>query len=401
MLYNPLTMSTYRKKGSLVFTMDFQFQGQRIKETTGVRTKQLADRVERERRRGLEEGRTGLKKVEGPQLFQAVAVAYLEMKSATLSKNGYRIESTNLNHIYKTFGKTFVNSIEADDIAAYQKKRIADGYANKTVNLEVGTIRSVLIYCNQWARIQGEGSKGGKKVKTLKTRDDFGISLTSEQESKLLEECSKSQSRSLIVIAIVALHTGARFGVVSKLKWSHVDFAGRTLKWGKDKTDSGDHRTVPMSNRIVESLKMWAENFPDRKASHYVFPSEKYGRVGHKFGREGDASDSVVYGTDPSQHIGSIKTAWEGAQSRSGIKCRVHDLRHTAVSRMLESGVPFMMVARIVGWSAANTILMAKRYGHFSQNALRGAMESINLTSPLKSHPFEAPTHSVSSNLLI
>jgi integrase len=60
------------------------------------------------------------------------------------------------------------------------------------------------------------------------------------------------------------------------------------------------------------------------------------------------------------------------------LSCRFHDLRRTAVSRMLNAGVPLAKVAKIVGWSASTMVLMAKRYGHFSLNELRDAVESIS-----------------------
>ncbi len=70
------------------------------------------------------------------------------------------------------------------------------------------------------------------------------------------------------------------------------------------------------------------------------------------------------------------------------LRCRCHDLRHTAVSRMLNAGDPIAQVAKIVGWSTATMVRMAARYGHFSLDELRGAMESISTTfteSPVNS----------------
>jgi integrase len=99
---------------------------------------------------------------------------------------------------------------------------------------------------------------------------------------------------------------------------------------------------------------------------------------------------------DPSKPIGSIKEAWEAARLRAAkilkgeaeetnseekitpFACRFHDLRHMAVSRMLYAGTPIAKVAKVVGWSASTMVLMAKRYGHFSLNDLRGAVESIS-----------------------
>ena len=49
------------------------------------------------------------------------------------------------------------------------------------------------------------------------------------------------------------------------------------------------------------------------------------------------------------------------------LKCRFHDLRHTAVTRLLESGTPYPVVASMMGWSAATAIRMARRYGHIGK----------------------------------
>jgi len=89
-----------------------------------------------------------------------------------------------------------------------------------------------------------------------------------------------------------------------------------------------------------------------------------------------------------------LKDAWERAKLRAAkilkglpndadeeiqpLICRFHDLRHTAVSRMLDAGVPIMKVAKIVGWSPSTMMEMASRYGHFTLDELRGAVETIN-----------------------
>jgi integrase len=177
-----------------------------------------------------------------------------------------------------------------------------------------------------------------------------------------------------------------------------VDFENRCLKWGKDKTAAGTGRVIPLSQRAMAALTFWATHFPERKPEHYVFPAERYGAGGDKFSPK-------AYRVDPSKPIGSIKEAWEAARLRAAkilkgetedvdhveeaeeagsmekvvaLACRFHDLRHTAVSRMLNAGTPIAKVAKIVGWSGSTMVLMAKRYGHFTLNDLRGAVESIS-----------------------
>ncbi len=59
-------MSLFRYRGSKVWTMDFLFHGQRIRESTGTRSKTLAQKIEDKRRRGLEEGTAGIRKHSNP-----------------------------------------------------------------------------------------------------------------------------------------------------------------------------------------------------------------------------------------------------------------------------------------------------------------------------------------------
>lgn len=54
-------------------------------------------------------------------------------------------------------------------------------------------------------------------------------------------------------------------------------------------------------------------------------------------------------------------------------------------TRMLEAGVPFPVLAVLMGWSPAPTVRMAKRYGHIGQKAVRTVVEAIS--SPAQSAP--------------
>jgi integrase len=382
-------MSVFRYKGSKVWTMDFLFHGQRIRESTGTRSKTLALKIEDKRRRALEEGAAGIRKQRQPLLLSVAADEWLELKKATLAPRSVKIEQANLAHLLPELGRKLICDLEAADVARYQQARLDEEASPKTVNLEVGTLRAILKRGGQWARLQPE-------VKMLPTRDDVGRAITPEEETALLQACSQSRSRSLVPFVTLAIETGARYGVIRTLQWGSVDFENRGLKWGKDKTASGTGRIIPLSQRAVAALSFWATHFPDRKPEHYVFPSERYGAGG-------DAFSPKAYHVDPSKPIGDIKEAWEAARRRAArilkekqgetdantetepkedkiapLACRFHDLRHTAVSRMLNAGIPIAKVANIVGWSPATMVRMAARYGHFSLNELRGAVESIS-----------------------
>jgi integrase len=164
---------------------------------------------------------------------------------------------------------------------------------------------------------------------------------------------------------------------------------------------------VPLNQRAMAALSFWAARFPERKPEHFVFPAERYGAGGDKFSPKG-------YNIDPTKPIGSIKEAWESARLRAAkilkvepessekptrLRCRFHDLRHTAVSRMLNAGIPIAKVAKIVGWSPATMVRMAARYGHFSLEELRGAVESISRSEFQTESPVISPVSEETSGV--
>ena len=354
-----------------VWWYKFRFAGRVFRESTKTNSKALARSAELKRRRDLEEGFHGLKKRQAPQTFKSASDEWLELKRPTLAPKSYLIEKTNLGHILPILGQKLLNDIDASDISRYQQHRLKEKAAPKTINLEAGTIRAILRRHRLWANLQPD-------VRMLATRDDIGRSLSVEEEKKLLDGCAESRSRSLLPAVLLALNTGMRYSELRLLRWQQVDLTRRTVRVGKSKTEAGTGRTIPLNDRAIKVLEFWADLFPTREPEHFVFPSERYGAGGNKF-------EPCVYDIDPSRAINSWKEAWESVKEDTEITIRFHDLRHTVVTRMLEAGVPLSVVASILGWSAATTVRMAKRYGHIGQVAQRHAVEMLDVKPKKKS----------------
>jgi len=250
----------------------------------------------------------------------------------------------------------------------------------RTCNLEVGTLRAILRKARLWANLQPD-------FKMLKVSDDVGQALTHDQEAKFLEECIKSRSRSLHPAVTLALSTAMRYSEIRLLKWKQLDFINRRVWVGKSKTEYGEGRPIPMNDRAFKVMSMWAETFPNREPKHYVFPSEKCGAAGDDF-------KVIVYGTDPTNPVGDWKEGWEAAKKRAKVVCRFHDLRHTACTRMLESGTPLSVVANLMGWSPSTAVRMSRRYGHIGQAAQVEAVQALNgpVGGSLSGVPTKVPT---------
>ena len=206
----------------------------------------------------------------------------------------------------------------------------------------------------------------------------------------------------------------------SRLRVAATVPAPKVLTVGKSKTQTGTGRAIPLNAQILSVLDIWAAQFPNRQPNHYVFRFEECGAKGEEDGF-GFTAGVIFYGTDPTRPVGDWKEAWEKAKERAAailkgeteeskseqhrrrefenrsaaserksngeqgrkaeaLKCRFHDLRHTAVTRLLEAGIPYPVVASMMGWSAATAIRMAKRYGHIGSQALREAADVLGRT---------------------
>lgn len=344
----------------------FRFGGMIVRESAKTQSKPLARRAERKRRTALEESYNGLlteRRV--PKLFSVAADEWLELKKPSLAPKSYSVEQYALKHLRPVFGQRLLTDINAAAIARYVGSRRSQGAADKSIKLELGTLRGILKRAKLWAALAEDDL-----LPRLRDRDDVGRAVSTDEEKALLTACRASRSRGLYTAVVIALNTGMRETEIRTLQWRQIDFEGRTVTVGKSKTAAGTGRPIPMNDRLTLALRTWAKQFPDRKQGHCVFPAEQYGAPGE--------DKPGTFEQDPTQPIGSWKTAWKNARKAAKVSCRFHDLRHSAVTRLLEGGVSFPIVASLLGWSPSTTTKMAKRYGHIGNSAHREAVATLD-----------------------
>jgi len=397
-------MALYRRPGCKTWTMDFMFKGQRICEPTGMTSRTRAQKVLDNRRRGLEDGSAGIRKRKDPGLLSVAAKDWQETRKPKWAPRTAGIVDNALGHLLPVLGRLLLVDIEPQHVAKYQRARLAEGASNRTVNIEVSTLRQIMRKHGQWARIAPD-------VTMLAERQDAGHAISEAEESMLVLECGRSRSRILLPFVLLSLETGARYSTVRNLQWRNIDLLNRSITFGKDKTEAGTGRTIPLSPRAFAALEFWAGQFPERKPSHFVFPQESVGGAGtdETFG----FTAGMIVSTDPSHPTGSIKTAWQSMKQRTRRHCpecrtgtianqekpetgfvciecgfmtqelpkgltglRLHDLRHTFVSRRIAAGKPLPMIGKVVGWKPSTLARMAARYGHFSLDELRDCVDS-------------------------
>jgi integrase len=350
-----------------IWWYEFQFCGRRYRESAKTTNRRLAERAERNRHRQLEESFNGVT-LERPQpkLFSVAAEEWLTLKEGTLAPKSYGVEKNSLKHLKPFFSQWLLTDINAAAIARYAGHRRKQSAADKSIKLEIGTLRGILRAAKLWAIVKQDE----EILPKLREREDVGRAITNAEEAAILDACRASRSRGLYTAVAIALNTGMREGEIRMLKWEQVDFEERTIRVGKSKTAAGTNRVIPMNDRLTLALRTWGNKFPKRATDHYVFAAEQYGQPGEK--------KPGTYDVDLTKPIGSWKTAWKTARKTAGVTCRFHDVRHTAVTRLLENGVSFPVVASLLGWSPSTATKMAKRYGHIGNEAHRAAVAALD-----------------------
>jgi hypothetical protein len=170
-----MAISVYKRGG--IYRYEFEFAGSRIRESTRTNSKRVAEEAERKRRRDLELGINRITKPQATPLFKVAAQGVIEDKRRRRARNTGELYKYALKPIVEAFGGKLVCDISPEEIRSYQTRRLATGVSTRTVNIEVGALRTVLKAHRLWAPMSDA-------VEMLRERKDVGRALSYEDEKR-------------------------------------------------------------------------------------------------------------------------------------------------------------------------------------------------------------------------
>jgi integrase len=345
-------------KRGRIWWYEFNFQGMRIQESSKMTNKEAARDVERVRLNGLKDATGGISR-DKPLSFGCAAEKWLE-GNAHWSESTREIMTLKLRHLHPVFGKMLLVEVTSDDISRFQRKRKKDGASAREINMECAVLRKH----KRWHLLASE-------YRPLRERENPGKALTDDEVSRLLAAAKKSRSQSLYPALVLLLNTGLRSGELRTMKWRQADLIENTITVGKSKTREGEGRLVPLNEEALKALREWRRCFDNPLPDHYIFPSERYGFKGEEGHLHGAV---IVYDRNPEKPIGSWKVAWNACRKAAGVSCRLHDCRHTFVSRLGEARVSEATLVALAGWMSRK---MLERYSHSRMQSKRDAVKLL------------------------
>lgn len=141
--------------------------------------------------------------------------------------------------------------------------------------------------------------------------------------------------------------TGARKREVLDSKWE--DFDVERKQWRIPMTKTGRPRHIPLSDGVITLLK----TVPRKAGVPYVFANPKTGLP-----------------------FRSIWNSWTTAREAAGLEdVRLHDLRHSFASFLVNAGRSLYEVQKILGHTQVKT---TQRYAHLAQETLLDATNAVS-----------------------
>ena len=240
--------------------------------------------------------------------------------------------------------KRCLDEIKAQDLIKLQSELRKEGLANGTINRHTAVIRRVFNLAIRWEVVEMKNPAQYAEMLREQHREVF---LSGPEMRRLFQALDEEPSKSAAAcIALLAL-TGARRGEALAMRWEDVDIDNRT--WKIPISKSGRTRHIPLSDAAVAVLARQRE-MPG--VSPYVF-----------------------HGPKPTSHLAGIRKCWERVVAKAGLAptTRIHDLRHSFASFLVNNGRPIYEVAQILGHTQLST---TQRYSHFENTRL---VESANI----------------------
>ena len=337
-----------------VWWYKFIIVGKIIRESAKTTRKTLAIEAERNRRLELEKTLAGMPAEKRENRINSVSDVvrpYQAHYGINHRAQTVLFSKGRLAHIVRLLGNTLLPDLTEGTIRNYIQTRLDEGASGRTINMEVGELSRAM--GRPWSYLW-------PKVRKLEERKDAGKALSPEEESRLLAAAARARSPILVTFLRVALLTGMRSGEITTLKWSQVDLSIRVITVGRAKTSSGTGRQIPINEELFHVLIAHAEWFTKRfgetKPDFFLFP----------FGKPTP--------NDATRPTTTMKTAWSTLRDRANVDCRLHDLRHTAATKMAEAGVSESTMLALMGHMSR---AMMERYSHIRMAAKRVAVEAL------------------------
>lgn len=291
------------------------------------------------------------------ELILPVIAEFIEVSKTIRKETTLKKYNTFLKAIKKDWPAITFDEINMTFFDQFTGKMLADGLLNDSIAKNVSTVKTFM----DWALSRGYHQNLTYKQFEAKRVTKHDIITNTEEELKQIEELEGLSERLDKVrdLYLFQVHTGQRFSDVQAFR--KEDLKG--VIWDLTQIKTGKRVQVPLigwaspARSILEKYDYQLPQISNQKFNDYIKEVGELARINEviEIKRKSGAKNIVIK-----------KMKWEFMSS--------HTARRTAVTLLLEKGVPATTVMKMTGHSNIRTM---QKYENTSVEALVKALEGL------------------------
>ena len=291
---------------------------------------------------------------------------YARIECKTSTADGY--EGVLEQYLRPRFGKKLLHEIRRDDVKSLINRLLGLELSRNTIRNALCVARGMFNYAIEEGLIESNpAARLGRFTRLAKTTETKGIALTAKEVQQFLE-AAKEICPYYHALFLTAVRAGLRRGELVALQWGD-------LQLGRDDIDSDrfilvQHNYVRREHTTTKSKKSRRVDLSRELRRVLVELRDKRLLEAYLKGKN-DISDELVFQTprgtilDPDNLYHRV---FLPVLAKAGIrKIRLHDLRHTFGSLLLQNGASIVYVKDQMGHSSIQVTVDI--YGHLIPGA--------------------------------
>ena len=291
---------------------------------------------------------------------------YARVECKTSTAEGY--EGVIEQYLRPRFGNRPLDQIKRDDIKAMINALIEKELSRNTVRNALCVIRGIFNEAIEAGIVEvNPAARLGRFTRTAKTTEVKGISLTPSEAEQFLQ-AARDICPEYHPLFLMALRAGLRRGELVAVQWGDIQF-------GKDEQDANryivvQHNYVRREHTTTKSKKSRRVDMSRELRRALIELRDKRLLESFLKGRT-DISDELVF-LSPDGAIldpdNLYHRYFQPVLTKAGLrKIRLHDLRHTFGSLLIQSGASIVYVKEQMGHSSIQVTV--DTYGHLIPGA--------------------------------
>ena len=257
------------------------------------------------------------------------------------------------SHIRRQLGHYLLTDLTNPVLDVWVREQMLDGLQRSTINKHIHMFNRMLNIARHWTLLPLQ-SEHLHNIKKLALGDHTQRFLNKEEIDCLIAASRTTRHPYFYNIVRLFLLTGARHGELRLVKWQDINLIKR--EWTVPRSKNGRARRIILSKAAVNAFISVRET-----AEHLMLPT--------------NPSDYAIINPITRTAYHSFYATWFQVRKAANLDdLRIHDLRHTFASVLINKGVSIYEVQTLLGHS---TIQMTQRYAHLAPDRLQNRTEIV------------------------